>query len=353
MTQLSLSIPNPIQPEHLQNLLAAAGRGPVLITTHDSPDPDAFASGLALATLLKETKNITSRLVYTGLVGRAENRAILRVLTPEWQLVDSLVNPGDYSAVAIVDSQPGAGNNNLPDGLIPNIVIDHHNPLRPETRQVPFRDIRPHMGSTASMLYQYLAIAEVPLFPRLATAMFYGLRSDTNGLARNSTLADSVIYSLLLASLDTHLLHQVLFNGLSQKYFHAFNCGLQNAKINGRTITTYLGNMYRPDLVSEMADLLVRLENVDTALCLGCYENSIYLSLRTGNPRDIAGDLMQQIVAGYGKAGGHGTIAGGQIPVNNQDLDDLVDLITARFLASLGESGSYYPLLNEKCNQEE
>ena len=348
MNQLSISVPNPIQPEQLNSLLSAAGQGPVLITTHNSPDPDALASGLALAKLLKESSGIPSRLVYSGLVSRAENRAVLRLLTPEWEYSDALHDIGAYSAVALIDSQPGAGNNSLPVDFLPDIVIDHHTPVRPETQQARFRDIRIGIGSTASILFQYLNAADVAVDSRLATALFYGLRADTNGLARDATTADGVIYSLLLSHLDSSLLHQVILSGLSQQYFSAFESGLRSAKITGQTITTYLGEIYRPDLVAEMADLLVRLENVNTALCLGWYDGSIFLSLRTGTPNEDAGLLLQDIITGHGKAGGHGTIAGGQIPLNGQDADELVQQVTGRFLEVMGETASSIPLLPEK-----
>ncbi|MCO5190382.1 MAG: phosphoesterase, partial [Anaerolineae bacterium] len=59
----------------LSQLRVTAGNGPVLILTHDNPDPDALASGKALATLLLAAWNIPSQLTYCGLIQRPENRA--------------------------------------------------------------------------------------------------------------------------------------------------------------------------------------------------------------------------------------------------------------------------------------
>ena len=76
---------NSLDQNRLAQLRTTAGSGPVLILTHDNPDPDALASGKAFATLLKSAWNIPSRLLYSGLVQRAENRAMLNLLTPEWE----------------------------------------------------------------------------------------------------------------------------------------------------------------------------------------------------------------------------------------------------------------------------
>ena len=349
---LTISIDNPVTPQHLERLRAAAGAGPVLITTHTNPDPDALASGLALAHLLASKWGVVSKLVYNGKVGRAENRSVLRLLTPEWEYHDALTGIENYSAVALVDSQPGAGNNNLPTGQAPTLVFDHHQPLRPETSQAAYADIRSDIGATVTMMYQYLAAANVPVASRLATAMFYGLKTDTSGLTRNASLADATIYTLLHAALDKDRLTQVELSGISREYFEAFHDGLQNAWIVGQAITTYLGEIHRPDLVAEMADLLLRLEGIHTALCLGCYENTLYFSLRTGLTDADAGILIQEVIPANGRAGGHGTIAGGQIPLEGPGDPQQIEEFQARFLQVVGEGGERTPLLKNHPRPE-
>jgi len=50
----------------------------LLIVLHNNPDPDALASGLALSYLVKERYNIRSTIAYGGMIGRAENQALVR-----------------------------------------------------------------------------------------------------------------------------------------------------------------------------------------------------------------------------------------------------------------------------------
>jgi nanoRNase/pAp phosphatase (c-di-AMP/oligoRNAs hydrolase) len=162
--------------------------------THDNPDPDSLASGKALATLFKEAWGIPSRLVYSGLVARAENQAMLKRLTPEWEQSDALPDLKQYSSVAQVDTQPGAGNNRL-DTVQPNhIVIDHHYPIREKIELVPYADVRTETGATVTMVYQYLEAAGIQPDPILATAMFYGLKTDTRSLSRGASPADEIAF---------------------------------------------------------------------------------------------------------------------------------------------------------------
>lgn len=330
---------NPINQNRLAQLRTIAGTGPVLILTHDNPDPDALASGKAFATLLESAWNIPSRLLYSGLVQRPENRAMLNLLTPEWAQSDVLPELDQFSALAMIDTQPGAGNNRLPPTHIPQIVIDHHHPVRETMRLVPFDDIQPEIGATATLMDQYLEAARVVPDADLATAMFYALKTDTRGLSRGASLTDEVVYLKLLGQIDHNKLIQIEQAGLPQTYFRAFSDGLQAARVYTQSVVADLRAMHRPDLAAEMADLLIRLDGARAVLCLGVHEQILHLSIRTKPMGQDAGLLVQQVIVSPGKAGGHGTMAGGQLPLVGQEINHVVDVIVGRFLNVMGETG--------------
>lgn len=334
-----LSGNNPLSQERLARLRTVAGAGPVLILTHDNPDPDALASGKAFATLLKGAWNIPGRLLYSGLVERAENRAMLTLLTPEWTHSDVLPELDQFSAVALIDTQPRAGNNRLPASHIPQIVIDHHHPIRETLGQVPYADVRPEIGAAATMLDQYLEAAGIVPDVDLATAMFYALKTDTRGLSRGASPADEAVYVKLLAQVAHRKLIQIEQAGLPQTYFRALDKALQAAQVYEQSVVADLGTMNRPDLAAEIADLLIRLESAQAVLCLGLHEGTLHLSVRTEPLGQDAGLLVQQVIIAPGTAGGHGTMAGGQVPLAGQDTSDLVNVIVRRFLDVMGETG--------------
>jgi nanoRNase/pAp phosphatase (c-di-AMP/oligoRNAs hydrolase) len=347
MSHLTLDVPDAIGPEQLDQLRAAAGPGPVLILTHDNPDPDALAAGKALKTLFESAWGIAGRLTYSGLVARAENRAMLTRLTPEWEHSDVLTDLDRFSAVALVDTQPGAGNNRLPDAALPHIVIDHHHPIRDKIGKIKYADVRPEVGATSTMAFQYLELAGIRPGPALATAMFYGLKTDTRGLARGASTIDEVAYVKLLALLDQRELIHVEQAGLPAEYFRAFSRGLHATRLVGEAVLAQLGLMDRPDFAAEMADLLIRLEGARAALCVGQHGDTLHLSLRTRPLTDGAGHMIQHIILAPGKAGGHRSMAGGQVPLAGRSADEVMAEIERRFLTILGETGESVPLLNE------
>jgi nanoRNase/pAp phosphatase (c-di-AMP/oligoRNAs hydrolase) len=346
MSNLIIKLKNPIGRTRLDGLRAVAGNGPVLILTHDNPDPDSLSSGKALAVLLKEAWGIPSRLVYSGLVARAENQAMLKRLTPEWEHSDALPDLEQYSAVAQVDTQPGAGNNRL-DTVQPNhIVIDHHSPVRDTIDDVAYADVRTETGATVTMLYQYLEAAGIPIDPILATAMFYGLKTDTRGLSRGASPADEVAFVNLLHRLDIQELTKVELASLSHEYFRAFSRGLRSTRLYGSVVISRLGEMQRPDFAAEMADNLIRLQGAQAALCMGQHGDTLQVSLRTRRTGEDAGMLIQRVVVPPGRAGGHGTMAGGQFPLDGQDAEPLLAEIERRFLDVIGETGEGRELID-------
>jgi nanoRNase/pAp phosphatase (c-di-AMP/oligoRNAs hydrolase) len=338
MSNLVIEMKNPINAAHLEKLRSIAGTGPLLILTHDYPDPDGLASGKALATLFREAWGIPARLVYSGMVVRSENLTVLEHLTPEWEQSDILPDLKEYTAVAQVDTQPGAGNSRLNTVHPRHIVIDHHFPVREMIDQVMYADIRTEMGSTVTMLYQYLEAAGIQLDPILATAMFYGLKTDTRSLSRGASPADEVAFLELLHHLDQTELSRVEFASLSREYYRSLSQGLHATRLFGRVIVARLGLMAQPDFAAEMADILIRLKDAHAALCLGQHGNTLHISLRTEPKGRHAGKIIQQLIVHPGKAGGHGTIAGGQIPLQGKDIEPLLANIEHRFLKVMGET---------------
>src|SRR5687768_3275719 len=159
--------------------------GPIVILPHDNPDPDALASAATLRYLLQQLARRDAVIAQGGIVGRAENRAMLTYLNIELVGVAEIDFEGD-TQIALVDTQPGRANNSLPEGITPAVVIDHH-PAYDEYSGVGFLDLRSDYGATSTILSEYLRDARVPIDPKVATALFYGIAAETQDLGREAT----------------------------------------------------------------------------------------------------------------------------------------------------------------------
>jgi nanoRNase/pAp phosphatase (c-di-AMP/oligoRNAs hydrolase) len=282
---------------------------------------------------LAEKVGVESQIAYKGMIGRAENKALVRYLAhPLLQLRTTDLDR--ERPIALVDTQPGAGNNALPSSRVAAVVLDHH-PLREETTTAGFADVRPELGSTATMLTEYLQSAEMEPSSRLATALFYGIKADTQGLVRRASPADVAAYIYLQPLVDIEALAEIERAQVSIEYFRRLDAALHAARIYDNIILSYIGAMQRPDLAAEMADLLMRLKGVQWVICMGVHKNELILAVRTISRRGGAGQVVQAIVGDEGTAGGHGNMAGGQIPLRGADPEQLAHTLGERALHHL------------------
>jgi nanoRNase/pAp phosphatase (c-di-AMP/oligoRNAs hydrolase) len=305
----------------------------VLIVPHNDPDPDAIGGALALQHLLAERLGIPSEVAYKGIIGRAENKALVRYLGHPLRPLQ----PSDLdqeTPIALIDTQPGAGNNPLTIHDKVAIVFDHH-PLREGSAQVPFAEIRPDVGAISTVLTEVLQAVAIEPSPPLATALFYGIKTDTQGLARGATPADVAAYLYLQSRIDVQALSKIEQAQLPPEYFRWLSTTLQAARIYDHTILSFLGEMGRPDLAAEMADLLLRLQGIRWVICMGMHKGVLILSVRTRNRRGGAEHLVGHVVGEQGTAGGHGSSAGGQVPLLGRNPSEVAHQLSHRALEYL------------------
>jgi nanoRNase/pAp phosphatase (c-di-AMP/oligoRNAs hydrolase) len=319
---------------------AIEGSDTLLILPHSNPDPDAIASALALRYLLAKRVGVQSHILYEGIIGRAENKALVAYLGHPLQPL-SLESLSTSLPVALIDTQPGTGNNALPQGHAVTIVIDHH-PMIVDHAQhtrspVTFADVRSGVGATSTILTAYLQKAGLDPPPPLATALFYGIETDTMGLGRGAGPLDVQAYFYLQPRIDVEALAKIQHAQVPAAYFQDLVAALRAVQIYDCVVACYIGPTNYPDAVAEMADILLRLEGACWVICMGSYQDKLFLSVRTQHSSG-AGHLAQAMVLGHGTAGGHGTLAGGQVPLDAGAPEELAQRFTKRALQHLGIS---------------
>ncbi|HLG20529.1 MAG TPA: DHHA1 domain-containing protein [Bdellovibrionota bacterium] len=304
-----------------------------LILTHDHPDPDSISSAAALREIASFIGQASTTVAYGGIIGRTENAHMVKYLRMNLRPIDR-VRIEDYNHIALVDTQPGTGNNSLPPRRIPDLVIDHH-PMIAPTRKVPFADVREGYGATASILAEYLFKLGIQIDRNLATALLYGIKSETQDLGREAYQIDTECYMKLFPLANKKLLGKIVNSRVPQSYYSWIQDAIENAQIVGNALVTRLGEVDTPDIIPEVADLMLRMQGMVWAFCVGQYKDAVVLSMRTTNIRKNAGSLMKRLVRGKGSGGGHGLIAGGKIDVPGLEpwqIHDLENELEENFL---------------------
>ncbi|HVR44340.1 MAG TPA: DHH family phosphoesterase [Thermoanaerobaculia bacterium] len=313
--------------------------GKLLVLTHDNPDPDALASAAAMKLLLESKRGIRATIGYSGIIGRAENRAMVRLLDLPIHHLTRL-NLDEYRYIALMDAQPHTGNTALPETRPVDIVIDHH-PLRDETKKARFYQVSDDLGASATLMTHYLMMAGVEIPTDLATALLYGIRSETQDLGREVHPLDLEAYHHLVPLSDAAKLAAIAKPSLPRQYYAQLAVALDAILVGPTVAICPVGNVTNPDFVPEMADFTVRMEGVRWSLAFGYYDLKMYLSMRSNDPEASAGELMQKVLVEFGKGGGHGMRAGGNVDLSTGSRSrlELERVITERFLNEIGTRG--------------
>ncbi len=309
-----------------------------LILTHDNPDPDSIAAGVALAHLLERLAGVKALVAYGGIVGRAENRALIRVLRLPVVPIARVVFD-DYDLICMVDTQPEQGNHSLPARHFPDVVIDHH-PERPDSHLAPIADVGGPIGATSTVVAEYFRASGLKIPTEIATALFYGIKADTRDLGRQTTRQDVDAYLWLFPLTDKDALGQIEHPHLPIDYFRLYHTAIEKAQMFDGAVVCDLGELYAPDMVAEVAERFLYFEGMKWSLAFGEYDDALFFSLRTSDRRMNAGRLIRDVIeAKGGTAGGHGSMAGARLPVKGLSAAakrKLQDEVVRDFLRAFG-----------------
>jgi nanoRNase/pAp phosphatase (c-di-AMP/oligoRNAs hydrolase) len=314
--------------ERLQSLRATLNgiEGTLGVFMHDNPDPDAIASAVGLQTIAEDA-GVDSEACYFGDISHQENRAFVNLLeldvrnvTPDEDL--------DFDAIALVDHSGPGVNDQLPPDTEVDIVVDHHPPKTDV--DADFVDIRENIGSTSTILVEYLRGYDIDIGTEVATGLLYGIRVDTKDFAREITTEDFEAGAWLLPRADTDVLERIESPSMTADTFDTIARAIENRELDGSVLASCVGQIADRDTLAQAADRLLTMRGVTVTFVYGYMDGTIYASARArGNNVDL-GDVLRAAFDELGSAGGHADMAGAQLPLGlfDQVGDDAEGTLT-------------------------
>jgi nanoRNase/pAp phosphatase (c-di-AMP/oligoRNAs hydrolase) len=310
------------QDKRLLRFLSArrAKLSPLLILTHDFPDPDALASAFALQHLAQSAFGIQSRIAYGGEIGRTENRAMVRLLKiPIYKVKRAWFRK--YSNVALVDTQPVFENNAFPRNRRATLVVDQHpSSAKPEAG---LAIVDPNCGATCVLVAQALLQSGVDIPARVATALAYGILTDTLDLYRARRPDVAQTYLEVLPHADMRALARIQNPVRPRKFFSVLGRGIREAVLYRRLVVTHLGAVDTPDRVSQVAEFLLTFRRAHWCFATGRFKGRLHASLRTIRQDAQAGEVLRDVFDKRNQAGGHGPIAGGSCRIDSEAPEEV------------------------------
>jgi nanoRNase/pAp phosphatase (c-di-AMP/oligoRNAs hydrolase) len=271
------------------------------------PDPDSLSSAWALKRLLTGKVQVC-QVAHVGDIGRIENKAMVRLLRIKTDRLDK-VDVSGFTRFAIVDGQP----DQFVELSLPkvDIVIDHH-PVVNDFK-TDFVDIRPKEGATATILTEYLQKAKVKVPRPLATALCFGIKTDTNSLTRSATRHDVAAYAFLLPRANVRHLRQIEHERISRSDLDLLARAIKEVQIRRSFLYVFLEGPVPPDSLVILADIFSGVEGAKVVAVGSTYRGRVVVILRGQGSRADVGRIARSAFGEYGSAGGHRVAARAEI----------------------------------------
>ena len=302
-----LDVLNQQQVEKIRSLFREKDKIQILLQ-HD-PDPDAIGSALALRELLGRNR-ATTPIVTFGEVTRPENLAMLRLLDIQIDKITYEELHQDRARLALVDVQPPYFEQPL--GRV-DLVVDHH-PMRTPFKS-RYADLRTPYGATSTIFTGYLRAAGIKPSQRLATALLYGIKTDTLFLERGSHAADLEAFTYLYPLANRALIMKMERPALPREDLEAFGRALTRLQLEDGVAVIHMGEIRREDVIPQMAELSLQIEGVEWSVVSGLCGDRVVISVRNVGYVGSAGDVMKRLFDELGSAGGHRTMAKAVVPI--------------------------------------
>jgi nanoRNase/pAp phosphatase (c-di-AMP/oligoRNAs hydrolase) len=294
--------------ERIRSLFSDGEKVHILLQ-HD-PDPDAIGSALALRELLGRNRP-TTPIVTFGEVTRPENVAMIRLLDIQIDRITYDDLHKDGARLALVDVQPPYFDQPL--GRV-DLVVDHH-PKRIAFK-ARYADLRTAYGATSTIFTEYLRAAGMEPSQRLATALLYGIKTDTLFLERGSNLADLSAFNFLYPLANKAMIARIERPALPREDLEAMGRALSRLQIENGVAVIHLGEINREDVIPQMAEFCLQIEGVDWGVVSGLVNNRVVISVRNVGYVKSAGEIMKKLYDDIGSAGGHRSMAKAVVPLD-------------------------------------
>lgn len=281
----------------------------ILILLQHDPDPDAIGSALALRELLGRNR-ATTPIVTFGAVTRPENLAMLRLLEIQIERITYEDLHQEGTKLALVDVQPPYFKRPL--GKI-DLVVDHH-PKR-VSFSARYTDLRAHYGATSTIFTEYLRAANMEPSQRLATALLYGIKSDTLFLERGSHHADLEAFSFLYPFGNRAMIVRMERPALPREDLEALGRALSRLELVNGVAVIHVGEIKREDVIPQLAEFCLQIEGVEWGVVSGLCDDRVVISVRNVGYVKSAGEILKRIFDHLGSAGGHRSMAKAVIPL--------------------------------------
>lgn len=292
--------------ERIDELLNLIKDHRVFIQTHNFPDPDAIASAFALQYFLKQY-GVSSCICHHGNIERTSTEAMVTLLGIDMTRANELDDITDEDYIITIDSQKG--NSNLLDLPGEEVVCIDHHPIF-NSGYYRFTDIR-RVGSCSTIIADYYRENGIEMPEKVATALLYGLKTDTMDFTRGVTAFDIEIFAYLFGLADNSLIRKLQASTFRYDELDAFIASMVSMKIENGVAYSFIDFDCTDSFVAIVSDFILSLDTVFFSVVYSSRGSGLKFSVRSEIDKLDAGVITANALSSVGNGGGHNCMAGG------------------------------------------
>ena len=207
------------------------------------------------------------------------------------------------------------------------------NPVYEKT-EYRFTDIRPGVGACASIIAQYFFENEIPMDQRIATALTFGIRMDTQKLSRGVCKMDMEMIWRMFDLCDQDMIYLLENSTLYFEDLMAYSKAISSIEVFENISFADTGRDCPEALIASVSDFMLALVEVSFSVVYSRKKEGIKISVRSERPTLDAGKIISKALKGIGSGGGHATMAGGFVPFDGNDREEdlMIQNIRERFI---------------------
>lgn len=289
-------------------------------------DPDAMAAASALKRIMRyRVRDVV--IAKVNKISRPDNLAMIRYT--RMHMVD--YTPGmlrEFDRYATVDSQPHHHGDFMDVPF--SIVIDHH-PLPELPAQAEHFDVRPEYGATSTMLTEYLYNLHIRPAKLLATALQFGIKTDTSNFERHFCDVDLRAYQYLARFADHVILSRIVRSEFHRHWLDHFARACSNMYDIGSGQYVFVDAVDSTDVLVNIADFFMRVYEIRWVVVSGIYGPTVVNIFRGDGIALDVGAFAADTLGDLGPAGGHKTMARAEFPLDALGEQDAEMFLWKRF----------------------
>lgn len=290
----------------LRKLIVSCEESGLAIIVRDDPSADSLTSALALKHIA-EHFHVEGEIFYRGEI---QNRMLLNLMEDHLNVLQSPADVNGYE-LAFVNAIPSQLKHMTRP---PSIIITHYEGDIKDIK-VELKDIRSDVGTTSSIMAEYLKQLKIPIDEQLATQILYALREETREFLTNMHKFDFDMYYRIFPSADIDLLMELEHPSVKSETFGDLAKSIENKMVKDTHLITSIGYTKDVSTLPKVCDYLLDLEGISTALIFSIGRAEIQIYAKSKDIKTHMRNVLERAFGVWGVVSGTPVHASIEMPL--------------------------------------